>query len=72
MDSPTGLIPEQLMYREKKQQVIAYLQGQPWPGDFKRSVIEGWALTVGIRVRSRDFQLVTRSGFDGVNYGRNY
>ena len=72
MISPTGLIPESLMYREKKNEVIALLQSKAWPGDFKRRVLEGWALTVGLRLRSREFALMEQSGFDGVNYGRNY
>jgi len=48
MISPTGLIPESLMYREKKNEVIALLQSKAWPA------------------------LMEQSGFDGVNYGRNY
>lgn len=72
MESPTGLIPEELMHPQDKDKVIAHLQAQPWPGDFKRRVLEGWALTVGVRCRSREFDLVYRSGFDGTNYSRNY
>lgn len=72
MESPTGIIPESLMYREKKAEVVQFLIAQPLPGDLKRRLLEGWCLTVGIRARSRDFNLVYASGFDGVNYGRNY
>jgi hypothetical protein len=72
MESPTGIIPEELMYREKKAEVVRFLIAQPLPGDLKRRLLEGWCLTVGIRARSRDFNLVHASGFDGVNYGRNY
>ncbi len=72
MESPTGIIPENLMYPEKKKQVIAFLIAQPLPGDLKRRLLEGWMITVGIRLRSRDFAAVQNSGFDGVNYGRNY
>jgi hypothetical protein len=72
VESPTGIIPEELMYREKKAEVVQFLLAQPLPGDLKRRLLEGWAITVGIRVRSRDFHLVHASGFDGVNYGRNY
>lgn len=72
MESPTGIIPESLMYPEKKAEVVQFLQAQPLPGDFKRRLLEGWAITVGIRVRSREYNLVAASGFDGVNYGRNY
>lgn len=72
MESPTGIIPENLMYPERKQDVVSFLIAQPLPGDFKRRLLEGWAITVGIRLRSRDFSLVEASGYDGVNYGRNY
>jgi len=72
MESPTGIIPEDLMYPERKQEVLRFLIAQPYSGDFKRRLLEGWALTVGIRLRGRDFHLVEVSGFDGVNYGRNY
>lgn len=72
MESPTGIIPEDLMFPEKKKQVIAFLQAQALPGDFKRRLLEGWCLTVGVRCRSKDFSDVANSGVDGVNYGRNY
>lgn len=72
MESPTGIIPEHLMYPERKAEVIAFLIAQPYPSDFKRRLLEGWALTVGVRARSRDFRLVEASGFDGHNYGRNF
>ena len=72
MESPTGIIPESLMYPERKQEVIQFLIAQPFASDHKRRRLEVWAITVGIRVRSRDFRLVEQSGFDGTNYGRNY
>lgn len=69
MESPTGLVPEHLMYPERKREVIAFLQAQPWPGDFKRRVLEGWAVTVGIRLRSIDFKIVEASGVDQAYSG---
>lgn len=66
MESPTGLIPEELMFREKRMDVVRFLQAQPWPGDFKRRVLEGWCLTVGVRAPSRDYLAVERSGVDEV------
>jgi hypothetical protein len=71
MESPTGIIPEELMYPAKKQEVLAFLMAQPYPGDFKRRLLEGWALTVGLRLPSRDFRAVERTGFDGPAYGTN-
>jgi hypothetical protein len=64
MESPTGIIPEELMYREKKKDVILFLQAQAFPGDFKRRLLEGWAITVGLRLRGIDFQMVEKSGID--------
>lgn len=64
MESPTGIIPEELMFREKKKDVIAFLQAQPYPGDFKRRLLEGWAITVGIRCRAFEFAMVEKSGID--------
>jgi hypothetical protein len=72
MISTTGIIPEELMYPEKKKEVIAFLQAQAFPGQFKRRLLEGWQITVGIRLRARDFNTVEASGVDGVNYGRNF
>lgn len=72
MISTTGIIPENLMFPEKKKEVIAFLQAQAFPGQFKRRLLEGWQITVGIRLRARDFNMVEASGVDGVNYGRNY
>jgi predicted TIM-barrel enzyme len=72
MESPTGIIPEALMYPERKKEVVAFLMAQPFPGDYKRRLLEGWAITVGIRCASRDYRAVENSGFDGVKYGRNF
>lgn len=69
MESPTGIIPEDLMYREKKRDVIAFLQAQAYPGDFKRRLLEGWAVTVGLRLRGSDFAAVERSGIDNPQIG---
>lgn len=71
MESPTGIIPEELMFREKKDEVVKFLIAQPYAGDFKRRLLEGWCITVGVRCRSREFNLVYNSGFDGVNYGKS-
>ena len=60
--STTGIIPESLMDWHKKQEVIAWLQAQPYPGSFKRRLLEGWAISVGIKVRPREYELVEASG----------
>lgn len=64
MISPTGIIPEELMDPSRKVDVINWLLAQPYEGNFKRRLLEGWAITVGLRVRGRDFQLVEASGLD--------
>ena len=64
MESPTGIIPEDLMFPAKKKDVIAFLLAQPYTGDFKRRLLEGWALTVGLRIRGYDYGRVFRSGID--------
>lgn len=68
MESPTGIIPEALMYPEKKPQVVAFLQAQPLPGDLKRRLLEGWAITVGVRCQLKDYRVLEQSGVDGINY----
>lgn len=65
--STTGIIPEALMDWHKKQEVIAWLQGQPYPGEFKRRLLEGWAVSVGIRVRPREYDLVEKSGVQSID-----
>ena len=64
MISTTGIIPEELMYPEYKQRVVQWLIVQPYPGYFKRRLLEGWAITVGVRVRPVDFTRVVESGID--------
>lgn len=64
MISTTGIIPEDLMFPQRKADVIRFLTAQPYPSEFKRRLLEGWALTVGLRLRSREFHLVESSGVD--------
>jgi hypothetical protein len=61
MISPTGYIPEELMYPQRKQDVINFLIAQPWPGQMKRRILEGWCVCVGVRVRPREYYLVDAS-----------
>ncbi|MGH9402856.1 MAG: hypothetical protein ACRD2P_12200 [Terriglobia bacterium] len=64
MISPTGIIPEELMDPARKADVLRWLTAQPYEGNFKRRLLEGWALTVGIRVRGVEFSMVEASGID--------
>ncbi len=60
--STTGIIPESLIDWHRKQDVISFLQAQPYPGAFKRRLLEGWAISVGLRVKPREYDLVEKSG----------
>jgi len=64
MESPTGIIPEDLMFPQKKKEVITFLLSAPYTGDYKRRLLEGWAVTVGLRLRSADYSRVEKSGID--------
>jgi hypothetical protein len=64
MESPTGLIPEELMSAGMKRQVLDYLLAQPWPGDFKRQVLAGWGYVVGNTISQADANTVAASGWD--------
>jgi hypothetical protein len=70
MESTTGIIPEALMYPQKKRDVIAFLIAQPLPSWTKRTLLNGWSITVGIRCNAVDYHIVEVSGVDGtVQYG---
>jgi hypothetical protein len=64
VESPTGIIPEELMYPQRKAEVIAFLMAQPLPSWTKRRLAEGWCITVGCRMRSREYHLIEVSGTD--------
>lgn len=64
MISTTGIIPEDLMFRERKRDVMNFLLASAYPSEFKRRLLEGWALTVGLRIRSSDYHLIEASGVD--------
>jgi len=61
-DSPTGIIPEELMYKEKRKQVRAWLIAQPLPGHIKRDLLFGWARTVYVRLSANEVTEVESSG----------
>jgi hypothetical protein len=64
-DSPTGIIPEELMYKEKRKQVRAWLIQQPLPGHIKRDLLFAWARTVYVRLGAREIAEVEASGLQG-------
>lgn len=61
-DSPTGIIPENLMYPEMRKQVRAWLIQQPLPGHIKRDLLFAWARTVYVRLSAREVAEVEASG----------
>jgi hypothetical protein len=64
MESPTGIIPEELMYPQKKAAVIRFLQAQPFNGDYKQKLLQGWAVTVGLRPTKAEYTAVRSTGID--------
>jgi len=64
MESPTGIIPEQFMHPRFKREVVAFLQVQPFTGDFKQKLLQGWAVSVGIRPTKAEYAAVRTSGID--------
>jgi hypothetical protein len=64
MESPTGIIPEELMYPELKDQVVAFLISQPLPSWTKRRLLAGWATTVNTFPTMLDYHTVVASGID--------
>lgn len=63
-DSPTGIIPEEYMYRNQRKNVIAWLITQPFPGHIKRDLIFAWARTVFVRMTANEVQRVVDSGVE--------
>lgn len=53
------------MFPQRLKDVVNWLIAQPLPSYNKRRLLEGWAITVGVRVRSRYYHLVEFSGVEG-------
>jgi hypothetical protein len=64
MESPTGIIPEDLMYRAQRTAVVDWLVKQPLPGHLKRNLLAGWAVLVGVKISGRELRKVEASGAD--------
>lgn len=63
-DSPTGIIPEELMYPAQRKQVRLWLIQQPWPGHVKRDLLFAWARTVFVRLGQQEIADVEASGIE--------
>ncbi len=62
--SPTGIIPEDLMFPAMRLQVMAFLMRLPLPGDDKLSLLLGWARMVGVSLNASQRNTVRRTGID--------
>jgi hypothetical protein len=64
MESPTGIIPEELMYPQKLGEVMLLLQSTPGGSNEKLAVFRGWAHTVGVKLSASQVNAVARTGDD--------
>lgn len=64
MESPTGLMPEDLIDAGMMPAALDYLRAQPWPADFKRQVLAGWGLVTGVTITGAVADSVAASGWD--------
>jgi hypothetical protein len=64
MISPTGIIPEAMMYPEKQAEVVALIKGMTATGDWKRELLQGWGRLVGVKIRQHQYRAVFLSGWD--------
>jgi len=64
MASPTGILPEELMYPARLEDVIRFLEQLPIRGQKKEELLFGWARTVGVSISSGQRRRVRESGID--------
>jgi len=62
--SPTGVIPELLMRPQMKREVMKFLKEAPAEAKLKKALLLGWAQTVGVRLRQRDYRELEESAID--------
>jgi hypothetical protein len=66
--SPTGIIPEELMFPAKRAEVMAFLALLPVHGDDKVDLLIGWARMVGVSVNSSTRRTVRETGIDRTQF----
>jgi hypothetical protein len=64
MESPTGIIPEELMYPQRKRQAKAWIMSMPYTSQFKSDLWKGWCVTVGLMATRLDYADIEASGID--------
>lgn len=62
--SPTGIIPESLLFPARLPQVIEFLVRLPIEGETKVDLLVGWAKTVGVTLNASQRNTVRHSGTD--------
>jgi len=62
--SPTGIIPEQLMYPNRLADVLDYISHLVADSDQKVDLLRGWAQTVGVKLSASQFNTVRYTGTD--------
>ena len=64
MESPTHIIPEELMYPQRLGEVMERLKSLPGSSDEKMNVFMGWAKEVGVKLSASQKDAVRDSGYD--------
>ena len=62
MDSPTGIIPDDLMHYSKRTAALNYLLSLPIDGELKMSLWEGWASWTGTHTSPAEKRKLFASG----------
>lgn len=64
MRSPTGIIPESMMYGSATSEVMKFIAALVAPGHEKADLFRGWAKTVGVKLSASQIAVVERTGND--------
>lgn len=56
MSSPVGIIPEELLRREKREEMIQYLRRLPIPVRRRKQLARGWAMELGVALTAQEIQ----------------
>jgi hypothetical protein len=64
MASPTFVVPEELLFATKKREVVDFLKKLPLEARLKRSLLLGYAQTVGVRIEQRLYRELDESAID--------
>jgi len=67
MISPTGILPEELMFPEQKPAVLDALAAMPVPVWIKSQLLRGWGQTVQVQLTADDYAAVDNSVVVGGN-----